>query len=146
MTSLKKTNAEIEKLEIKRAALNSRYSEIKADIFEAMTNEYQEIELGAMGSITPAQAAQQLRRDEKGYAWLPGPIEHRPDFPLSVEDMQSLYEINARLSAEDIEMLESTLPHFGHPLGHACAEQGQRAAMPLRDAGRRTRSLALERG
>ena len=46
-----------------------------------------------------------LRRDEKQYAWLPGPIEHRPDFPLAVDDMASLYEINARLSDEDIEKM-----------------------------------------
>lgn len=109
-TSLKKTNAEIEKLELKRADLNSRYSEIKADIFDALTNEYEEIELGAMGSVTPAQAAQQLRQDKKRYAWLPGPIEHRPDLPLSKDDLHELYEINSRLTAEDVEMLESTLP------------------------------------
>ena len=109
-TSLKKTNQEIEKLEKKREELNSRFAEIKADLFKAMANEYQEIELCGKGNVTPAQAAQQLRRDEKQYAWLPGPIEHRPDFPLTDEDMKSLYEINSRLSAEDIEMLESTLP------------------------------------
>ena len=60
--------------------------------------------------VTPAQAAQQIGRDEEQYAWLPGPIEHQPDFPLNDEDMKSLYEINSRLSAEDIEILESTLP------------------------------------
>ena len=109
-TSLKKTNQEIEILEIKRAELNRRFSEIKADLFKALTHEYQEIELCGKEIITPAQAAQQLHRDEKQYAWLPGPIEHRPDFPLTDEDMISLYDINSRLSDEDIEILESTLP------------------------------------
>jgi superfamily I DNA/RNA helicase len=109
-TSLKKTTQEIEKLERKREELNSRFAEIKADLFKALANEYQEIELCGKGKVTPAQAAQQLRRDEERYAWLPGPIEHRPDFPLTDEDMKSLYDINSRLSAEDIEMLESTLP------------------------------------
>ena len=109
-TSLKKTTQEIEKLERKREELNSRFAEIKADLFKTLANEYQEIELCGKGKVTPAQAAQQLRRDEELYAWLPGPIEHRPDFPLTDEDMMSLYDINSRLSAEDIEMLESTLP------------------------------------
>jgi hypothetical protein len=109
-TSLEKTNQEIEKLEKKREDLNSRFAAIKSDLFKALTNEYQKIELCGEGKVTPAQAAQRLRRDEKLYAWLPGPIEHQPDFPLIDEDLKALYEINSRLSAEDIEMLESTLP------------------------------------
>jgi superfamily I DNA/RNA helicase len=109
-TSSKKISKDIEKLEKKREELNSRFAEIKADLFKVLANEYQELELCGQGKVTPAQAAQQLRREKKQYAWLPGPIEHRPDFPLTDEDMMSLYEINSRLSAEDIEMLEATLP------------------------------------
>jgi len=109
-TSLKKISAEIEKLEKKREKLNSRFAEIKEDLFNALANEYRELELCGGGKVTPAQAAQQLRRDEEQYAWLAGPIEHQPDFPLTDEDMKSLYEINSRLSAEDIGILESTLP------------------------------------
>lgn len=75
-----------------------------------LANEYTEIELCGREKIKPAQAAQKLRRDEERYAWLPGPIDHRPDFPLAEEDMASLYEINSRLTDEDIEVLEGTLP------------------------------------
>lgn len=109
-TSLKKINAEIEKLEIKREKLKSRSDEIKEDQFNTLANEYRDIELCGGVKVTPAQAAQQFRRDEELYAWLSGPIEHQPEFPLTDEDMKSLYDINARLSAEDIEILQSTLP------------------------------------
>jgi hypothetical protein len=109
-TSTKKINAEIEKLEEKREKLKSRFDEIKEDLFNALANEYRELELSGGVKVTPAQAAQQIRRDEEQYAWLPGPIEHQPDFPLNDEDMKSLYDINSRLSDEDMEILESTLP------------------------------------
>jgi len=109
-TSLKKIDKEIEKLERRRESLNSRYTEVKGNLFNALANEYREIDLGGNTKITPAQAARQLHKDEKLYGWLPGPIEHRPEFPLADADMISLYEINAKLSDEDIEMLESTLP------------------------------------
>jgi len=109
-TSLKKIDAEIEKLEIKREKLKTRCDEIKEDQFNALANEYRELGLCGGVKVTPAQAAQQFQRDEEKYTWLSGPIEHQPDFPLADEDMKSLYEINSRLSAEDIEILESTLP------------------------------------
>jgi len=109
-TSAKKIHAEIEKLEKKREKLNSQFKEIKEELFNALANEYREFELCGGVKVSPAQAAQQIRRDEEQHAWLPGPIEHQPDFPLNVEDMNSLYEINSKLSAEDIEVLESTLP------------------------------------
>jgi DNA polymerase III delta prime subunit len=109
-TSTKKINAEIEELEKKREKLKSQFEEIKEDLFNALANEYRELQLCGGVKVTPAQAAQQIRRDEEQYAWLPGPIEHQPDFPLNDEDIKFLYEINSRLSAEDIEVLESTLP------------------------------------
>ena len=109
-TSLKKINAEIEKLEVKREKLKKRCDEIKEEQFNTLANEYRDLELCEGVKVTPAQAAQQFQRDKENYAWLPGPIEHQPDFPLAIEDIQSLYEINSRLSAEDIEILESTLP------------------------------------
>jgi superfamily I DNA and/or RNA helicase len=109
-TSTKKIDAEIEKLEKKREKLKSQFEEIKEELFNALANEYRELELCGEVKVTPAQAAQQVRRDEEKYSWLSGPIKHQPDFPLPDEDMKSLYEINSRLSAEDIEILESTLP------------------------------------
>jgi hypothetical protein len=109
-TSIEKINAEIDKLEKKREKLRSRFEEIKEDLFNALANEYRELQLCGGMKVTPAQAAQQIQRDEEQYAWLPGPIEHQPEFPLNDEDIKFLYEVNARLSAEDIEILESTLP------------------------------------
>ena len=109
-TSAKKLAAEIEELEKKRAKLKSRFEKIKADLFQALAGEYRKIDLGAGLKITPAQAAQQFREDKQRHAWLPGPIENRPGFPLALEEIETLYDINARLSAEDIEMLTCTLP------------------------------------
>ena len=109
-TSLKKINDDIERLEVKREKLRSRFTEIEEDLFNALASEYRNIKVCGGAKVTPAQAAQQIKRDEDLYAWLPGPIEHEPDFPLSVEDITALYDINSRLSAEDIEILKSTLP------------------------------------
>ncbi|MEJ2169080.1 MAG: hypothetical protein P8X90_26500, partial [Desulfobacterales bacterium] len=97
-------------LDKKRENLKSRFAEIKAELFNTLANEYREIEFCGNEKVMPAQAVQQLCRDKERYAWLPGPIEHQPDFPLADEDIKSLYEINSRLSDEDIEMLECTLP------------------------------------
>ncbi len=90
--------------------MKSRFKEIKEEIFNALDHEYRELELSGEVKLTPAQAAQQIGRDKEQYSWLPGPITHQADLPVSEEDLKSLYEINARLSAEDIEILESTLP------------------------------------
>lgn len=109
-TSTKEIQDEIEKLEEKREKLKSRFEEIKEELFNALASEYRELELCEGGKITPAEAAQQIRRDKEKYSWLPGPIEHRPDLPLPAEDIHALYEINSRLSAEDIKILDSTLP------------------------------------
>ena len=109
-TSARKISAEIEKLEKKREQLKSQFVEIKEEIFNALANEYRELVLSGDVKLTPAQAAQQIRRDEEQYSWLPGPIKHQPDLPLSEEELKSLYEINARLSADDIGILGSTLP------------------------------------
>ena len=109
-TSSRKISAEIEKLEKKRGQLKSRFKELKEQIFNALADEYREIVVSGDVKFTPAQAAQQIRRDEEKFSWLPGPIKHQPELPLSEEDLNSLYEINARLSPDDIEILESTLP------------------------------------
>ncbi len=109
-TSPKKIHAEIEKLETKREELKSQFKEIKEELFTALANEYQELELSGGVKVTPAQAAQQIRRDQEKYSWLPGSIKHQPDLPLSEDEIKSLYEINSRLSAEDFELLESTFP------------------------------------
>ena len=90
--------------------MKSRFKEIKEEIFNALDHEYRKLELSGEVKLTPAQAAQQIGRDKEQYSWLPGPITHQADLPVSEEDLKSLYEINARLSAEDIEILESTLP------------------------------------
>ena len=107
-TSPKKLNAEIEKLEAKREELKSQFKEIKEEIFTVLSNEYQELELSGGVKVTPAQAAQQIRRDQEKYSWLPGSVKHQADLSLTEDEIKSLYEINARLSAEDLELLEST--------------------------------------
>jgi superfamily I DNA and/or RNA helicase len=109
-TSPKKISGEIEKLEARRAELQSRSKEINESIFQALSNEYQEIAAGGNEKLTPAQAAQQLKQDQGKYSWLPGPITYQPDLAMSEEDLESLYEINSRISPDDIELLESTLP------------------------------------
>ncbi|MCZ6769380.1 MAG: AAA domain-containing protein [Acidobacteria bacterium] len=109
-TSPKKINAEIEKLKTKREELKSQFKEIKEAIFNALAHEYRELVLCREEKITPAQAAQQIGRDQEQYSWLPGSVKHQPDLPLTEDEIKSLYEINARLSAEEIELLESSLP------------------------------------
>ena len=109
-TSSKKISAEIEKLTARKTELQGRAKEISDSIFQALANEYQEIQAGDQKTLTTAGAAQQIQHERGKYDWLPGPISFQPELPMSEEDLDSLYEINAKISQDDIALLESTLP------------------------------------
>ncbi len=108
-TSEKKLERQIAKLDERRQALRAKRDKLRAELLEAVKAEYESLELD--GELLPPSEAARKLVDEKGlHEWLPGPIPETGDLPLAQEEIAELYELGARITAEQEALLAASLP------------------------------------
>ena len=107
--SEKKLQQKLEKLETKRKELKENYAQTREKLLTAAEEEYRSIQTGEQ-KMLPSQAARWLEENAETNGWISGPIPQGAELPLSNEEVQQLYELNHKISAEDEKYLQSQLP------------------------------------
>ncbi len=108
-TSKKKIDREIEPLAQKRIQLRARHDELRRTLMDSMADEYRDIDL--CGEIIPPSTAARRLIDQKDiHDWIPGPLEPGAAVPLTEAELEELYALNAKVTAEDEAMLTAPLP------------------------------------
>ncbi len=108
-TSQRKLEREIEQLGARRSALKARHDELRRSLIDSVAEEYREIEVGGE-AVTPAQAARALVERRGADDWIPGPLADGAELPLPREELEELYGLNEKVSADDEKLLGSDLP------------------------------------
>ena len=108
-TSTKKLEKQLETLKERRSALKAEYEKTREQLLAATEEEYRALEVGAQ-KMLPFEATRWLLESGEKNGWIPGPISHQPDPPLSGEELETLYAANAKISSEDEAILNSPLP------------------------------------
>ncbi|MEE9280281.1 MAG: AAA domain-containing protein [Myxococcota bacterium] len=108
-TSEKKLAEEIERLKEAREGLTREHDDLRDRLLEAVQGEYRELEvLGE--SVTPSEAARKVVELVGTDDWIPGPLSHPHELPLSDAELEELYELNAKLVADDEKFFDSSYP------------------------------------
>lgn len=108
-TNDRKLEVEIERLREARTTLTGEQAELRERLLDAVQGEYRELEfLGE--TLTPSVAARKLVERVGSGDWIPGPLEHVTELPLSEDEIEELYELNARLAADDEQFFDSEFP------------------------------------
>jgi very-short-patch-repair endonuclease len=108
-TSEKKLLAEIERLSERRETLRQEQEELRARLLDAVSAEYEEIEI--LGeTITPSDAARKVVELSGVENWIPGPLPEEAEIPLSPAEVEELYSLNAEITPDDEKLLDSKLP------------------------------------
>ncbi|NIO07421.1 MAG: AAA family ATPase [Deltaproteobacteria bacterium] len=108
-TSTNKLDKQIETLKEKRDTLKKEYDDTREQLLQAAEEEYRALDPEVQKTL-PSEAARWILESGNQNSWIPGPIANQSESPLSAEEVQSLYEINARITKDDEVLLDSVLP------------------------------------
>ncbi len=92
-----------------RLNLLAQLKKTSEELKEARSSEYRAIVVAGQ-QYTPTEAARYISRHRVNAAWLPGPIQPDRAVPLSLEELVSLYQTNATVTAQDEQELIIGLP------------------------------------
>jgi len=96
-------------LSIVRNRLLKELAEKRQRLIEALGGEYREV-VAAGKTFPPSEAARLVREyKEEGLDWIPGQILFNRQLPLSLSELEELYQSNAKLSPADEAELSSGL-------------------------------------
>lgn len=99
------------RLDAERRGLINRIEKLKQDILSATLGEYRAVSVGGR-EISHLEAARYLHAGRGTQDWIPGLITSGISLPLPIEEVHTLYQINASLTAaEQAELVEP---------GHSC--------------------------
>jgi very-short-patch-repair endonuclease len=99
-------------LRARRSSLIEAITKSRKGLLEAVQGEYLPIILQGE-QTTPADAARFLAETADMHSWLPGPIDATSALPLTLEEVQFLYQSNHLISAADELELDEALPSVG---------------------------------
>ncbi len=95
-----------------RDRLLKALAEKRQHIIEALGGEYREVVAVGKG-YAPSEAARLIRSyKEEGLDWIPGQILFNRQLPLSLSELEELYQSNTKLSPADEAELSSGLPEL----------------------------------
>jgi hypothetical protein len=104
--------AETEALDRERGDLLAKLAAARQELLDCVGGEYREIVL-ADKPYEPAEAARLVAQGAQSDSWIPGPVEPRAPLPLSVSEVQELYETNAAVTDADEREIDRNLPALG---------------------------------
>ncbi|MHC4109159.1 MAG: AAA domain-containing protein, partial [Planctomycetota bacterium] len=108
-TSKRKLQREIDHLKEKREELKAEHKKLNETLLGAMTDEYRDLTICGE-EIPPSLAARRLVEFKGLHDWIPGPVTVDAELPLDPAEIQELYDLTEKVTANDEGMLTSTLP------------------------------------
>lgn len=109
-TTRGKLDKDIERLTRARDALRDEQEAARGQLLRAIHDEH--VGMRVLGQlVAPGDAARRVRDGAGVHDWVPGPVaEH---LPVTVAEIAELYRLNARVSADDQDLLDAERPAVG---------------------------------
>ena len=107
---------EIDDIKEKRLKIIKELSETRKKIFNILNTEYKSIVFNGE-EISPSEAARFVSNNKEKLAYINGNIKAYAPFPLTRDEIDYLYETNAKISADDEKELNYKLPTISELIG-----------------------------
>ena len=117
-----------------RQRLQRQLEETEGKLLEAHRSEYDDLLVGGH-TISPVEAARRLREGKGQHDWIPGQLSHGCACPLTQEEVEELYQLQALLPPEDEQLLATGLPPSDELIDPARLEELAATEVSLRESG-----------
>lgn len=108
-TGTNKLEKQIVTLKEKRDTLKKEYQDTIEQLLQAAEEEYRALDPDVQKTL-PSEAARWILENGDKNGWIPGPIANQSEPPLTPEEVETLYAVNARISKDNELLLDSVLP------------------------------------
>jgi len=106
-----KLDQEAISLATERRALIRRLADLRSQLLRAREGEYRDIVVAGQ-AYTPSDAARRVGQGQVDDSWIPGSLEGGVSLPLSVNELNELYQTNTAITLEHEKCLSSALPEL----------------------------------
>lgn len=95
----------------RRKNLQETATQLRHQLRRARFSEVEEVVFGGEG-FSPIEVAKKIKENKEKDEWIPGPIEHGTQCPLSNDELNELYKYQGLLTTEDIHQLSREQPQI----------------------------------